>query len=348
MRNSELGVDIENVLVLKGPSVNDSTYAETFSAFKKEVLRNPDVEMVSASIVVPGRQPQWNAGGIRKLSDGDDKSNQYRVMGFDFDFVNFYGLEVIEGRNFSRDFGQNSSTVLFNEAAIDLMGFEDNASAMNVPIYFWGDTFNIVGVLKNFHQEGLHREYEPLIFRFFEDPNGYYSMKVNAQKSQEVLAFAAEQWQLFFPLNPFEYFFLEDYYNEQYKNEMQFGRVFGLFAFLAIFIACLGLFGLSSYTTLQRRNEIGLRKVLGSSSGKAVVLLLRYFMIQVLIAVPIGLGLGYYIMHNWLQNFSYRVGIGWWFFLIPLLLVSLITLVTVGGQVVRTAIVNPADSLRHE
>ncbi|RLD94207.1 MAG: ABC transporter permease [Bacteroidetes bacterium] len=348
MRNSDLGVDIENVLVLKGPSVNDSTYSETFSAFKKEVLRNPDFEMVSASIVVPGRQPNWNAGGIRKLSDGDDKSNQYRVMGFDFDFVNFYGLEIIEGRNFSRDFGQNSSTVLFNEAAIELMGFEDNASAMNVPIYFWGDTFNIVGVLKNFHQEGLHREYEPLIFRFFEDPNGYYSLKVNAQKTREALTFAAEQWQLFFPLNPFEYFFLEDYYNEQYKNEVQFGRVFGLFAFLAIFIACLGLFGLSSYTTLQRRSEIGLRKVLGSSSGKAVVLLLRYFMIQVLIAVPIGLGLGYYIMHNWLQNFSYRVGIGWWFFLIPLLLVSLITLITVGGQVVRTANVNPADSLRHE
>jgi len=127
-----------------------------------------------------------------------------------------------------------------------------------------------------------------------------------------------------------------------------FGRVFGLFAFLAIFIACLGLFGLSSYTTLQRRSEIGLRKVLGSSSGKAVALLLRYFMIQVLIAVPVGLGLGYYIMNNWLQNFSYRVGIGWWFFLIPLFLVSLITLITVGGQVVRTANVNPAESLRHE
>ncbi len=348
MRNSELGVDIENVLVIRGPSINDSTYAETFSAFKKEMLRNPDIEMVSASIVVPGRQPQWNAGGIRKLSDGEDKSNQYRIMGFDFDFVNFYGLEVIEGRNFSRDFGQNGTTVMFNEAAIDLMGFEDNAAAMNVPIYFWGDTFNIVGVLKNFHQEGLHREYEPLIFRFFEDPNGYYSLKVNAQKTQEALAFAEEQWLLFFPLNPFEYFFLEDYYNEQYKNEMQFGRVFGLFAFLAIFIACLGLFGLSSYTTLQRRSEIGLRKVLGSSAGKAVLLLLKYFMVQVLIAVPIGLGLGYYIMHNWLQNFSYRVGIGWWFFLIPLLMVALITMITVGGQVVRTANVNPADSLRHE
>ena len=348
MRNSDLGVDIRNVLVLTGPSVNDSTYSETFSAFKKELLRNPDIEKVTASIQVPGRQPEWNAGGIRRLSDGDEKSNQYRIMGFDYDFVDFYGLEVIEGRNFSRDFGQNSSTVLFNEAAIELMGFEDNASAMNVPIIFWGDTFQIVGVLKNYHQEGLHKGYEPLIFRFFEDPNGCYSLRVNPQKTREALAFAEEQWQLFFPLNPFEYFFLEDYYNEQYRNEVQFGKVFGVFAFLAILIACLGLFGLSSYTTLQRTREIGLRKVLGSSSGNAVILLLRYFIIQVLIAVPIGLGLGYYIMHGWLQNFAYRVGIGWWFFFIPFLLVALITLLTVGGQVIRTAQVNPAESLRYE
>jgi len=348
MRNTDLGVDIDNVLVLRGPSVNDSTYSETFSAFKKEMLRNPDIEKITASIAVPGRQPQWNAGGIRRLSDDEDKSNQYRIMGFDFDFVDFYGLELVEGRNFSRDFGQNASTVLFNEAAIAQMGFESNAEAMNVPIFFWGDTFNIVGVLKNFHQEGLKTEYEPLIFRFYEDPAGLYSVKVNPQKTQEALSFASEQWEAFFPLNPFDAFFLEDYYNEQYKNEVQFGKVFGLFSVLAILIASLGLFGLSSYTTLQRRREISVRKVLGSNVRSAVFLLLRYFIIQVLIALPLGLGLGYYIMHNWLNNFAYRMGIGWWFFILPFLLVSAITVLTVGGQVLRTAQVNPAEALRQD
>ena len=348
MKNSDLGVDIENVMVLTGPSVNDSTYSETFSAFKSEIIRNPDIEKVTASIVVPGRQPPWNAGGIRRLSDGDDESNQYRIVGFDFDFVDFYGLKIIEGRNFSREYGQNGQTVLFNEAAIELMGFENNASAMNVPIMFWGDTFNIVGVLQNYHQEGLKTDTEPLIFRFFEDPAGYYSLKVNPVKTQEVMAYVEDLWMQFFPQNPYEYFFLEDYYNEQYRNEMRFGRVFGVFAFLAIFIACLGLFGLSSYTTIQRTNEIGLRKVLGSSSGNAVLLLLRFFVIQVVIAVPIGLGLGYFIMHGWLQNFAYRVGIGWWFYLVPVCTVLLITIFTVSSQVLKTANVNPADSLRHE
>ncbi|MCK5693357.1 MAG: ABC transporter permease, partial [Bacteroidales bacterium] len=277
MKNSDLGVDIDNVMVLTGPSVNDSTYAETFSAFKGELLRNPDIVKLTASRTVPGRQPQWNAGGVRKLSEGIEDGNQYRIVGFDYDFVDFYGLSILEGRNFSREFGQNSQTVLFNEAAIELMGFEENASAINVPIFFWGDTFNIVGVLKNYHQEGLKADTEPLIFRFFEDPNSYYSIKVNPLKTQEVMAYVEEMWMQFFPQNPYEFFFLEDYYNEQYRNEMRFGRVFGVFAFLAIFIASLGLFGLSSYTTIQRTNEIGLRKVLGSSSGNAVLLLLRYF-----------------------------------------------------------------------
>lgn len=348
MRDFDLGVDIENVLVLRGPSVNDSTYEETFNAFKAELTRNADIEMITASTAVPGRQPQWNAGGIRRISEGPEESNQYRIIGFDFNFVNFYGLNILEGRNFSRDFGQNSETVLFNENAIKLMGFEDLPSAMNVPIYFWGDTFNIVGVVKNYHQEGLKEVLEPLIFRFFESSARYYSIRVNPENIRKIIPLIEEQWYAFFPQNPFEYFFLEDYYNEQYRNEMQFGKVFGLFAFLAIFIACLGLFGLSSYTTLQRTREIGIRKVLGSSSGNAVLLLIRYFIIQVLIAVPLGLGAGYYIMSRWLQNFAYRINIGWWFYLIPFAALALIAILTVSSQVIRTANVNPAESLRQE
>jgi putative ABC transport system permease protein len=228
------------------------------------------------------------------------------------------------------------------------MGFEDYPSAMNVPIFFWGDTFNIVGVVKNYHQEGLQTDQEPLIFRFYRDANSYYSIKLNPMKTRQASEAVEDIWYRFFPGNPFEYFFLEDYYNEQYYNEVRFGRVFGLFAFLAILIACLGLFGLSSYTTIQRTREIGVRKVLGSSTGNAALLLLRYFIVQVLIAVPIGLGLGYYIMSGWLQNFAFRVGIGWWFFLVPLLIVVIITVLTVSSQVIKTANVNPAESLRYE
>ena len=348
MKNYDLGVDIENVMVLRGPSVNDSTYDDTFNAFKSELSRHPDIEMVTASNAVPGRQPPWSAGGIRRVSEGEDQGNQYRIMGFDFNFVDFYGLSILEGRNFSEDFGQNSETVLFNETAIHHMGFEDFASAMNVPIYFWGDTFDIVGVVKDYHQEGLKVMHEPLIFRFFRNASNLYSIKVNPDNIQRVISEVEEQWRIFFPQNPFEYFFLEDYYNEQYRNETRFGGVFSFFALLAIIIACLGLYGLSSYTTIQRTREIGIRRVMGSSSGNAVLLLIRYFLIQVLIAVPIGLGAAYYFMSNWIQNFAFRINIGWWFFVIPVLLVALIAILTVSSQVIKTANVNPAESLRYE
>ena len=348
MKNSDLGIDIKNVMVLRGPSVNDSTYAETFSAFKAELSRNPGIEAITASTEVPGRQPGWNAGGIRLLSQGQDEANQYRVIGFDYDFAGFYGLDILEGRNFSRDFGQNSSTVMLNESGIKLLGFEDFASAMNVPIYFWGDTFNIVGVVKNYHQEGLKEAFEPLVFRFFENANRYWSLRVNPKNRADIPAFVEQQWYSFFPKNPFEYFWLEDRYNEQYRNEIQFGKVFGLFAFLAILIACLGLFGLSSYTTLQRTREIGVRKVLGSSSGNAVLLLVRYFIIQVLIAVPFGLGAGWFLMSRWVRNFAYRIDIGWWFYAVPLAVVLVIALLTVSSQVLKTASTNPAESLRYE
>lgn len=203
-------------------------------------------------------------------------------------------------------------------------------------------------MIRNYHQEGLWDKQEPLIFRFFENNDDFYSVKVNPLNIKEVIDFVEYIWYEFYPQNPFDYFFLEDYYNEQYRNEMRFGRIFGLFTFLAIFIACLGLFGLSSFTTLQRKREIGIRKVLGSSSANAVLQLIRFFVIQVMIAVPFGLGCAYFAMSGWLRDFAYRTGIGWWFFMIPVLMVLIIAILTVAVQVLRTAGINPAVSLRHE
>jgi len=349
MQHYDLGVDIENVLVLPGPNITDSTYTETFNAFKEELLRNPGISEVATSTAVPGRKANWNAGGIHLLSQDVTESNQYRVIGMDFDFVDLYGLTVLEGRNFSPEYGMNSETVLFNEKAIRLLGFDDCREALDKQIFFWGDTFRIVGILKNYHQQGLKEVQDPLIFRFFESVTAYYSIKlVPTADIQATIPFIQEQWEIFFSKNPFEYFFLDEYYQEQYKDELQFGTVFGSFSLLAIIIACLGLFGLSSYTTTQRTREIGIRKVLGASVSKSIFLLVRYFLNQILIAVPIGLAISYFIMSRWIQHFPFRIAISWWFFVLPILVVLIIALVTVIAQVFRTANVNPADSLRYE
>ncbi len=145
------------------------------------------------------------------------------------------------------------------------MGFEKPADAINDQIYFWGDTFRIVGVLKNYRQESSKKNFEPLIFRYDKSPGGYYSIKFNAADVKNSLAKFENQWKELFPGNPFSYFFLDEHYNKQYKADQQFGKVFGLFSGLAIFIACLGLFGLSSLTAIQRTKEIGVRKVLVAS-----------------------------------------------------------------------------------
>lgn len=349
MQNKDLGVDIENVLVLQGPSLNDSTYLETFNAFKEELLRNPGIETISTSTSVPGRQPKWNAGGIRLLGQDPSEGNQYRVIGMDWDFVDFYGLTILEGRNFSPEYGMNSETVLLNEKALKLIGFDDYISALDKQIYFWGDTFSIVGVVKDYHQQGLKDIPEPLVFRFFESLTNFYSIKLSPQSDvQNTIAFVEEKWNVFFNKNPFHYFFLDEYYREQYKGEIRFGLVFGAFSFLTIFIACMGLFGLSSFITTARTKEIGIRKVLGSTVFNSILLLIKYFVNQILIAVPIGLSIAYFIMQRWLENFAFRISIGWWFFILPVLIVLLIAVLTVIAQVTKTANVNPAQSLRYE
>lgn len=349
MQHYDLGVDIENILVLPGPNITDSTYTETFNAFKEELLRNPNISKVSTSTSVPGRKATWNAGGIHLLSQDVTEGNQYRIIGMDFDFVDLYGLQVLEGRNFSPEYGMNPETVLFNENAIRLIGFDDYKEALDKQIFFWGDTFRIVGILKNYHQQGLKEVQDPLIFRFFESVTAYYSVKlVPAADIQALLPFVQEQWEIFFSKNPFEYFFLDEYYNEQYKDDLQFGTVFGSFSLLAIIIACLGLFGLSSYATTQRTREIGIRKVLGASVPQSILLLVRYFLNQILISVPIGLAGSYFIMSHWIRNFPFRISIGWWFFVLPVLVVLIISLITVIAQVFKTANVNPAESLRYE
>jgi len=350
MQKYDLGIDINNVLVLQGPGVvNDSTYTETFNAFKEEVLRKPDIQSITTSTAIPGRKVGWNAGGIRLLSQAVEEGNQYRVIGMDWDYVDLFGLTILEGRNFSPEYTNNSETVLFNEKAVKLLEFENFRDALDKQIFFWGDTFRIVGVVKNYHQQGLKEIPDPLVFRYFESFTAYYSIKLTPHANiQNTIAVVEDQWNEFFNENPFNYFFLDDYFREQYKLEIQFGKVFGSFSFLAIFIACLGLFGLSSFITIQRTKEIGIRKVLGSSVLNSVLLLIRYFVYQILIAVPIGLSIAYWVMHRWIENFPFRVSIGWWFYILPVIIVLVIAVVTVIAQVTKTANINPAESLRHE
>jgi putative ABC transport system permease protein len=306
------------------------------------------VSAVTASSEVPGRQPGWNAGGIRRLSQTEAEAKQYRVIMMDHDFIPLYGLSVISGRGFSGEVSNEHGNVLLNESAYRQMGFKNADDALNDEIFFWGDTFRIVGVLKDYHQESLKKAYEPLIFRYNGAPGGLYSIKFNTSNVSSSLTKFEENWKAIFPGNPFIHFFLDDHYNQQYLADQQFGKVFGIFSSLAIFIACLGLFGLSSLTAIQRTKEIGVRKVLGASIPSILRLVTKDYILLIAIAILFAFPLTWWIMNAWLSDFAYRISLSWWVFVIPSFVVIAIALLTVSIHTLKAARTNPSKSLRYE
>ena len=168
--------------MISGPGVADSTYDEKLTAFKEELLKYPSITSITASTSIPGNKVFWNAGGIRRTSEDDSQSNQYRIIGVDYDFVDAYHLKVIAGRSFSRDYGSDENCVLFNEEALKLMNFDSPESALGEMIFFWGDNYKIIGVLKDYHQESLKENYDALIFRLTPGTRDYYSVKLSAAR----------------------------------------------------------------------------------------------------------------------------------------------------------------------
>lgn len=201
---------------------------------------------------------------------------------------------------------------------------------------------------ENFHQQSLREAFEPLILRLMPDVSGNLSIKTTVAQAQQSIQLVKAGWAKFFPGNTFEYFFLDDHFDEQYKADQRFGTVFTVFTSLAILVACLGLFGLASFTTLQRTKEIGIRKVLGASVGAILKLLYREFAMLLLLAFVVAAPIAWYMTSNWLQGYAFRIDLQWTFFLLPFITIIVIALITVSFQSIKAAIANPVKSLRTE
>jgi len=351
MQKEDLGVTIDQTLVLKLPIVGDSTTENRIEGFRTEILRIPGVARFSASTDVPGRKVGWNAGDVREVGADATKSRQYRIIGIDYDFVDAYGLKVIKGRNLSRRFA-DSGAVLFNLAAVREMGFNKPEEVLNRRIDLWGEQYTIVGVVANHHQESLRQAYDAYMFRLMRHAvdYSYFSLRLTANRSSWPATIAAvkQQYASFFPGNPFDYFFLDDHYAEQYRSDQQFGEIFGLFAGLAIFVSCLGLLGLAAFVTNQRTKEIGIRKIVGAGVGNILILLTRDFLKPVLLAFLIATPLAWYILGKWLENYASRITLTPWMFVLPLAIILLVALLTTASQTLRAATANPVKNLRTE
>lgn len=202
--------------------------------------------------------------------------------------------------------------------------------------------------MKDYHQESLKKSFDALIFRYDEAPDGFYSVKFNTGNVKESMVMFEAAWKEVFPGNPFHYFFLDDHYNKQYQSDQQFGNIFSIFSGLAIFIACLGLFGLSSLTALQRTKEIGIRKVLGASLLGILRLISKDYIVLIGVSIVLSVPLAAWIMNSWLQDFATRIPLSWWIFALPSLAVIVIALVTVSVHTLKAAMTDPVKSLRYE
>jgi putative ABC transport system permease protein len=349
MRKQSLGINIDQTLVVKPPVVlTDSTYMRNMTALKQELGQQTSVKGVTISSSIPGEGVGWNAGGIKLVGTDESTQKQYRVIGMDYDYLKLYGIKLIAGRMFSKDYGSDDHAVIFNKKGFEQVGLNKPEEAVGKKIDFWGEQYTIVGVTENFHQQSLRESFEPLIFRLIPDIRGFLSVKTSASNASQTISQVKRSWGKFFPGNTFEYFFLDDHFNEQYKADQRFGQVFGLFTSLAILVACLGLFGLASFTTIQRTKEIGIRKVLGASISQILALLYKDFALLLAIAFVIAVPVAWYVVSNWLQGYAFRIGIHWYYFFIPFVIILIIALLTVSFQSIKAAIANPVKSLRTE
>jgi len=349
MRNQSLGLNIDQTLVIPPPIVGiDSTFLQKITAFKQELQQQSTIKNITVSTSIPGEPVGWNAGGIKLVGQDESKSKQYRVIGVDYEYINTYGLKLIAGRAFSKDFGSDKYSVIFNKKGVEQLGFTKPEDAIGKKIDFWGDQYTIEGVTENFHQQSLREAYEPLILRLIPDVNGSISIKTSAANANQTINAVKVQWSKFFPGNTFEYFFLDDHFDQQYKADQRFGQVFTLFTSLAILVACLGLFGLASFTTLQRTKEIGIRKVLGASVTNILKLLFSEFAQLLFIAFVIAVPVAWFTTSNWLQSYAFRIDLHWTYFVLPFITIIAIALITVSFQSMKAAFANPVKSLRTE
>jgi putative ABC transport system permease protein len=260
-------------------------------------------------------------------------------------------MKLVSGRNFSSEYGSDSTSIILNETAAKALGWEKDALGHTVHYTQKSGQsvrYQVIGVVKDFHFRSLHEAITPLVMVWNKSNNGNLIVKANARDISELLTNAKANWESLSPSEPFTYSFLEERFEQTYKSEQKTGLMLAIFAGLTIFVACLGLFGLAMFTTMQRAKEIGVRKVLGASATSVVALLSIDFLKLVLLGLVIAAPAAYYCMNLWLSDFAYHIDIQWWIFGAAGLVAVAVAFLTVAGQAMKAAVKNPVDALKSE
>jgi putative ABC transport system permease protein len=348
LHNADLGFERENIVMLRA----DQTIKQNWQEFKQQLTSSPHILFATLSKRAPtGRL--LDSPGFRTEVNGQVLTSPFSMPHnrVEYDFFKTYGMEIIAGRDFSIEYPTDANKAfILNETAVRRLGLErpEDAVGMSMSTIAPFLSGNVIGVVKDFNYESMHHEIIPIITYIQPIQANTVSIRIASGRTREAFADAEVVWNRFNPEYPFHYDFLDDRIAEQYRNEERMMQMFGYFSLFAIFIACLGLFGLASFMAEKRTKEIGIRKVLGASLANIMVLLSKEFTLLVLVGNIIAWPLAYFAMHGWLNNFAYKIGIGWVIFVFAGFLTLVISLVTVSYQAIRAALTDPAIAIRYE
>jgi putative ABC transport system permease protein len=348
IQNKSLGYDKERIITM----TYSTEISKQYDAFRTELLQNTAFKNVTRSSRIPTGRLLDNMGA--SILSGDSLkpvATDIKMVNCDQDFVSTFGIPMVSGRFFSRDYGTDTASFVINESTVKALGWKDNAAAVGKDFKYGNQQGHIIGVINDFNFESMHQAIGPMVLIMVPPSQGFYnnvSIKIAGNNTAAAVAYMEKSWKKYFPETPVDYTFLDENFDKLYKSEQKQATLFTVFACIAIFIACLGLFGLSAFAISQRIKEIGIRKVLGADVSTIVGLLSKDFLILVGIAALVAFPVAWYAMNNWLKDFAYRVNIQWWVFIVAGVVAALIAFVTVSFQAIKAAVTNPIKSLRTE
>jgi putative ABC transport system permease protein len=348
MQQASLGYSKDHMVVLPYYFTTNSQY----ESFRNDLLTDPNIRNLGRSSRIPTGRLLDSQGASAESADSlAPVTTELKMLATDHDFIPSYGISMAAGRNFSRAFSTDTSNFVINDACVKVLGWKTAEKAIGKNFMYGGVKGKIIGVIKDFHFESMHQRIVPIVMSLPKPEQSFYnqlSIKISSTNLTAALASIEKKWKTYLPEMPYEFSFMDEKFNKLYVSEQRQGSLFTIFACIAIFVACLGLLGLSSFAITQRIKEIGIRKVLGASAGNLVMLLSKDFLRLVIIAALIAFPIAWYAMSQWLADFAYRISISWWIFLVAGIVAAAIALLTVSIQAIKAAMANPVKSLRTE
>lgn len=344
IQNKSLGFDKENVILIPTRS---QQVVNGYENFRNELLNNPQILSLAVSSDLPGEALYSNTNF--RANDKTSEPVSLIIVGTDHDFIQTYHIDLVAGRSFSREYSSDTSgTIILNQAAVQKFGWNAQEAIGKELDYYMSGSGKIVGVVKDFNFRTLHTKIEPMALLLYPKYFDAISVRIKPGNFEKTKAFIQQKWAAIFPDELFEFNFLDQRMDQLYEIEMKMKNIFIIFSCFSIFVACLGLVGLSASMAEEKTKEIGIRKVLGASTIKILSLLINKFVIWIIISTVVAFPIAYFIMNKWLQNFAYRIDIEWRVFIFTGLITLIISLLTVSSQTIKAAFANPISSIKYE